>query len=122
MSDNPHLADAGLIQASAQRWEIAPWIKDAKPRLGLGQYQNRSYWAAGTYLPLVCFAYALLTHLWIARAGAQGQQTRHKAADLSTAAAQEQLHGLIWEALVAYLKEQCHGESARSALERLRVA
>jgi SRSO17 transposase len=122
VSDDPHLSDAGLIQAYEQRWEIEQWIKDAKQLLGLGQYQNRPYWAAVTHLHLVCFAYALLTHLRIARAGAQGQQIRHQAADLSTAAAQEQLRGLIWEDLVAYLKEQCHEESVLSALERLRVA
>src|SRR5205823_5674812 len=44
---------------------------------GLGQYQNRSYWAAVTHPHLVCFAYALLTHLRIEQTGAQGQRTRH---------------------------------------------
>jgi hypothetical protein len=122
VSDAPHLSDAGLIQAYEQRWEIAPWIKDAKLLLRLGQYQKRPYGAAVTHLQLVCLASALLTHLRIERAGAQGSQTRHKAAALSTAAAQEQLQGLIWEDLMAYLQEQCHGESALSALERLRVA
>jgi hypothetical protein len=122
VSDDPHLSDAGLIQAYEQRWAIEPWIKDAKPLLGLGQYQKRPYWAAVTHLHRVCFADALLTHLRIARAGAPGQQTRHKAADLSTAAAQEQRRGLIWEDLVAYLKEPCHGESVLAALARLRVA
>jgi len=85
-------------------------------------HQKRPYGAAVTHLQLVCLASALLTHLRIERAGAQGSQTRHKAAALSTAAAQEQLQGLIWEDLMAYLQEQCHGESALSALERLRVA
>jgi hypothetical protein len=122
VTDAPALSAAGLIQAYARRWEIEQWIKDAKQLLGLGQYQNRSYWAAVTHLHLVCFASALLTHLRIERAGVQGQRTRHKAADLSTVAAQEQLRGLIWEDLVTYLKEQCHEESVLAELERLRVA
>ena len=65
--------------------------------LGLGQYQNRTYQPAVTHLHLACFAYALLTHLRIMRPGAQGQRIYDKAADWSTAAAQEQLRGLIWE-------------------------
>jgi SRSO17 transposase len=122
VTDDPALPAAGLIQAYARRWAIEQWIQDTKQLLGLGQYQNRPYWAAVTHLHLVCFASALLTHLRIERAGVQGQRTRHKAADLSTAAAQEQLRGIIWEDLVAYLKAQCHEESILSELERLRVA
>jgi SRSO17 transposase len=122
VTDDPALPAAGLIQAYARRWAIEQWIKDTKQLLGLGQYQNRPYWAAVTHLHLVCFASALLTHLRIERAGVQGQRTRHKAADLSTAAAQEQLRGIIWEDLVAYLKAQCQEESILSELERLRVA
>jgi SRSO17 transposase len=122
VTDDPALPAAGLIQAYARRWAIEQWIQDTKQLLGLGQYQNRPYWAAVTHLHLVCFASALLTHLRIERAGVQGQRTRHKAADLSTAAAQEQLRGIIWEDLVAYLKAQCQEESILSELERLRVA
>jgi hypothetical protein len=101
---------------------IEPWVKDTKQLLGLGQYQNRSYWAAVTHLHLVCFAYALLTHLRIARTGAQGHQTRDKAAPVSTAAAQDQLRSLLWEDLIAYLKEERHGQPVLEELERLRVA
>jgi hypothetical protein len=103
-------------------YNIEPWVKDVKPWLGLGQYQNRSSWAAVTPRHLVCFADALLTHLRIERDGAQGQCTRKKAADLSTAAAQDQLRGVLWEDLMAYLKEQCHETSILAELERLRVA
>jgi hypothetical protein len=103
-------------------YNIEPWITDAKQRLGLGQYQNRSYGAAVTPRHLVCFADALLPHLRIERYGAQGQRTQHKAADLSTAAAQDQLRGLIWEDRVAYLQEQCYEKSVLAELERLRVA
>jgi hypothetical protein len=58
----------------------------------------------------------------IARPGARGQWRRDKAADLSNAAAQDQLRDLLWEDLVAYLEEQCHEKSVLAELERLRVA
>jgi SRSO17 transposase len=122
VTDDPEVSAAGLIQAYDRRWEIEPWLKDAKQLLGLGQYQNRSYRAAVTHLHLVCFAYALLTHLRIQQAGAQGQRRRDKAADLSTATAQDQLRSVIWEDFVVYLKEQCHEKSVLAELERLRVA
>jgi hypothetical protein len=70
----------------------------------------------------VCFAYALLTHLRIERYGAPGQRTRKKAAELSTAAAQDQLRGLLWEDLIIYLKEEHKGQPIIQELERLRVA
>ena len=101
---------------------IEQWIKDVKQLLGLGQYQNRSYGAAVTHLHLVCFADALLTHLRIERTGAPGQRTRHKAADLSTAAAQDQLRSLRWEDLITSLQEECPYQPVIEELERLRVA
>jgi SRSO17 transposase len=122
VTDAPALSAAGLIQAYNRRWEIEQWIKDTKQLLGLGQYQHRPYWAAVTHLHLVCFAYALLTHLRIHPAGAQGHQTRAKAADLSTATAQDQLRRLLWDDLVEYLKERNHDKSMLMELERLRVA
>jgi len=70
----------------------------------------------------VCFASALLTHLRIERTGAQGHQTRDKAADLSTAAAQDQLRSLLWEDLIIYLQEERHNQPVVEELERLRVA
>jgi hypothetical protein len=118
----PELSGAGLIQTYDRRGEIEPWLKDTKPLLGLGHYQHRSYWAAVIHLHLVCFADALLTHLRLERDGAQGQRTRKKAADLSTAATQDQLRGMLWEDLMADLKEQCHEQSILAELERLRVA
>jgi hypothetical protein len=89
---------------------------------GLGQYQNRPYGAAVTHLHLVCFAYALLTHLRLERYGAQDQRTHKKAADLSTAAAQDQLRGLLWDDLITYLREKRHGQPVIEELERLRMA
>jgi SRSO17 transposase len=122
VTDDPELSAAGLIQTYDKRWTIEPWVKDLKQLLGLGQYQNRPYRAAVIHRHLVCFAYALLTHLRIARYGAQGQRTRKKAADLSTAAAQDQLRGLLWEDLITYLQEKPHGQPVIDELERLRVA
>jgi hypothetical protein len=101
---------------------VEQFFKDSKQLLGLGQYQNRHYRAAVTHLHLVCFAYALLTHLRIMRPGAQGQRTCDKAAHWSTAAAQEQLRCLMWDDIIAYLKGEHHGESVLTALEHLRVA
>ena len=122
VTDAPALSAADVIRTYEKRWTIEPWLKDVKPWLGLGHYQNRSYWAAVTHLHLVCFAYALLTHLRIERPGAQGQRTRHKAAELSTATAQDQLRRLLWEDLMTYLKEGRHDQSVIEELERLRVA
>jgi hypothetical protein len=122
VADDPQLSAADLIQTYEKRWTIAPWVKDTKQLLGLGQYQNRPYRAAVTHLHLVCFAYACLTHLRIERHGAQGQRTRKRAADVSTAAAQDQLRALLWTDLITYLKEKAHGQPVIDALERLRVA
>jgi hypothetical protein len=122
VTDAPAWSAAGLLQAYDRRWDIAPWLQDTQPRLGLGPYQHRSYRAAVIHRHLVCFAYALLTHLRIARDGAQGQRTRKQAADVSTATAQEQLRSLLWEDRIAYLTEERHGQPVLEELERLRVA
>jgi hypothetical protein len=97
-------------------------VKDVKLLLGLGQYQNRSHWAAVTHLHLVCFAYTLLAYLRIQAAGAQGQRKPDNAADLPTAAAEELLRSLLWEDLITYLKEEHHDQPVIEELERLRVA
>jgi hypothetical protein len=122
VTDAPTLSAPDVIRTYDKRWTIEPWIQDTKPLLGLGHYQNRSYWAAVTHLHLVCFAYALLTHLRIERYGAQGRRTRATAADLSTATAQDQLRGLLWGDLIIYLKEKRQSPSIIEELERLRVA
>jgi hypothetical protein len=122
VTDAPELAAPDVIRTYDKRWTIEQFVKDLKPLLGLGQYQNRPYWAAVTHLHLVCFAYALLTHLRLARHGAQGQRTPDKVAGMSVATAQEALRCLLWDDLVAYLKEKYHGEAVITELERLRVA
>ena len=63
-----------------------------------------------------------LTHLRIERTGAPGHRTPDKAADLSTAAAQDRLRSLLWEDLITYLKEGSHDQPMIEKLERLRVA
>jgi SRSO17 transposase len=122
VTDAQALSAAGLIQAYEKRWAVEQFFKDSKQLLGLGPYQNRPYGAAVIHLHLVCFASALLTHLRIERYGAQGQSPRKKAADLSTAAAQDQLRGLLWEDLITYVREKRHGQPVIEELERLRVA
>jgi hypothetical protein len=121
-TEAPAWSAAGRLRVDHRRWEMEPWLKDVKPLLGLGQYQKRSSWAAVTPLHLVGFAAALLTPLRLERHGAQGQRRDDKAADLLTAAAQDQLRGLIWNDMVASLKEECHETSVLAELERLRVA
>jgi hypothetical protein len=105
-----------------RRWTIEQWVKDGTQLLGLGHSQNRPSGAAMTHLPLVCFASALLTHLCIHHAGAQGHRTQDKAVDLSTARAQDQRRSLLWEDRITSLKEERHDHHAIEALERLRVA
>ena len=122
VTDAPQLSAADIIRTYDKRWTIAPWVKDTKPLLGLGQYQNRSDWAAVTPRHLVCFASALLTHRRLARPGAQGHRTSDKAAPVSTAVAQDQLRSLLWEDLIAYLQAQRHDQPVLEELERLRVA
>jgi SRSO17 transposase len=122
VTDAPELPAADVIRTYDKRWTIEQWVKDLKQLLGLGQYQNRPYRAAVIHLHLVCFAYALLTHLRITRDGAQGQRKHDTAADRSTAAAQEQLRRLVWDDLVASLKEKYHDASLIAELEQLRVA
>jgi SRSO17 transposase len=122
VTDAPALSAAAVIRTYETRWAVEQFFKDSKQLLGLGPYQNRPYWAAVTHRHLVCLADALLPHLRIERNGAQGHQTRKKAAHLSTAAAQDQLRGVLGEDLMAYLKAQRPEHSILAELERLRVA
>ena len=110
-----------MVCAYSERWGIEVFFKDAKQLLGLGQYQNGNYAAAVTHLHLVCFAYALLTHLRLK--GEKGKRTRDYAAHWpSTGEAQNELRRLVWRDLVAYLEELPSGTSFVKGLERLLVA
>ena len=75
-----------------------------------------------THWHLICFAYALLTYLRLHHADAQGHRTHDKAADLSTATAQDQLRCLLWEDLSTSLKEARQDHPVIEELERFRVA
>jgi SRSO17 transposase len=120
VSDDPELSAEGVVEVYAHRWSIEVFFKDVKQHLGLGQYQNGSYRAAVTHLHLVCFAYALLTHLRLE--GAQGKSKKRHAALMSTSEAQNELRRLVWRDLVAYLEELPDGGSIVKELERLMVA
>ena len=98
-------------------WSIEVFFKDAKQLLGPGQYQNGSYRAAVTHLHLVCFAYALLTHIVIQHEGAQGK--RKDAVRLSTGDPQNELRRIVWNDLADYLKELPRGNSVVKEVDRL---
>jgi SRSO17 transposase len=121
VTDDPKLTGANIIRAYDGRWSIEVFFRDAKQLLGLGQYQNRSYRAAVTHLHLVCFAYALLTHIAIEREGAQGKRKK-KAAKMSTGDLQNELRRIVWDELAKYLRELPSGNSVVKELDRLITA
>ena len=109
-----------MIRTYDDRWSIEVFFKDSKQLLGLGQYQNVSYEAAVTHLHLVCFAYALLTHVAITREGAQGKQ--RPTARLSTASLQNEVRRIVWDDLTEYLKQFSSGNQIVKELEQLLIA
>jgi len=117
VTDDPNLSARKVIEAYDDRWSIEVFFKDAKQLLGLGQYQNGSYRAAVTHLHLVCFAYALLTHIAIDREGAKAK--RKNAARLSTRDLQNELRRIVWKDLVDYLNALPNGNSLVKELDRL---
>ena len=120
VTDAPDLTAGQIVEAYTHRWGIEVFFKDVKQHLGFGQYQNGSYRAAVTHLHLVCFAYALLTHLRIE--GAQGKRKRPRAATMSTSEAQNELRRLVWRDLVAHLEELPTGDAVIKELDRLLIA
>jgi SRSO17 transposase len=119
-TDDRKLSPADIIKAYNKRWSIEMFFKDAKQLLGLGQYQNRSYRAAVTHLHLVCFAYALLTHIAIERDGEKGK--RKKADRASMGNIQNELRRIVWEDTASYLKDMPDGNSVVKELSRLLMA
>jgi len=73
-----------------------------------------------THLHLVCFAYALVTHLRMQ--GTKGELKTLAATRMSTSEAQNELRGIAWRDLVAYLEELPGGDSVVKELERLLAA
>jgi hypothetical protein len=122
VTDDPDLSAEQIIREYDERWSIEVFWKDAKSLLGLGQYQNGSYRAAVTHLHLVCFAYALLTHIAIQREGAQGCRRKKRTEHLSTAQLQNELRRIVWEDLAEYLKQLPSGDSVVKELGRLLMA
>lgn len=120
-TDDPSLTAAGIIRSYDGRWSIEVFFRDAKQLLGFGQYQNRSLTAAVTHLHLVCFAYALLTHIAIDRECAQAKRKK-KTAKLSTGDLQNELRRIVWDETADYLKELPNGNSVIKELDRLLVA
>ncbi|MHC4739099.1 MAG: hypothetical protein ACYS9Y_09380 [Planctomycetota bacterium] len=103
-----------MMAAYDNRLSIELFFKDNKQLLGPGQYQNVFYDAAVTHLYLVCFAYALLTHIAISRKGAQGKQ---KSADrLSIAGLQNEMCRIVWDDLTDHLKQFSSGNQIAKSL------
>jgi len=119
VTDDPKLSAREMIQTYDDRWSIEVFFKDGKQLLGLGQYQNLSIEAAVTHLHLVCFAYALLTHVAITREGAQGK--RKSTARLSTTDLQNEVRRIVWDDLTDYLKQFSSGNQIIKELERLLI-
>ena len=120
VTDDPKLSTGQMIKTYDDRWSIEVFFKDGKQLLGLGQYQNVSYEAAVTHLHLVCFAYALLTHIAIMREGEKGKCKSN--AKLSTADLQNEARRIVWDDLTDHLKQFSSGTQIVKELERLLVA
>jgi len=120
VTDDPKLSACQIIQTYDDRWSIEVFFKDSKQLLGLGQYQNVSVEAAVTHLHLVCFAYALLTHIAITGEGAKGK--RKPVALMSTAELQNELRRIVWDDLTDYLKQFSSGDQIVKELGRLLAA
>jgi len=73
-----------------------------------------------THLHLVCFAYALLTHVAIKREGAHAK--RKPTARLSVAELQNELRRIVWNDLTEYLKQFSKETQIVKELERLLAA
>jgi hypothetical protein len=119
VTDDPKLSANQMIRTYDNRWSIEVFFKDTKQLLGLGQYQNVSIEAAVTHLHLVCFSYALLTHIAITREGAKGKKSTAK---LSTADLQNELRRILWDDLTEYLKQFSSGNQIVKELGRLLIA
>jgi len=119
VTDHPQLKATDIIKSYDARWNIEVFFKDAKQLLGLGRYQNRSYKAVVTHLHLVCFAYALLTHIAI---NGTCEKVKKKKAYTSIKDIQNILRRIVWNDTTKYLKELPNQNSVFKELSRLLVA
>lgn len=120
VTDHPGLKAVDIIRSYDIRWNIEVFFKDAKQLLGLGRYRNRSYKAAVTHLHLVCFAYALLTH--IALNSICEKENKKNKACVSMRNLQNILRTIIWNDTAQYLKELPNQNSVFKELSRLLIA
>ncbi len=120
VTDDPTLSTDQMIKTYNRRWSIEVFFKDSKQLLGLGQYQNLSYEAAVTHLHLVCFSYALLTHIAITGESAKGQ--RNVKSCKSVVDLQNEVRRIVWNDLANHLKQFSSGTQIIKELERLLVA
>jgi len=120
VTDDPKLSAGQMIRMYDERWSIEVFFKDGKQLLGLGQYQNVSLEAAVTHLHLVCFAYALLTHIAITGEGAKAK--RKSAVRLSTADLQNEARRIVWDDLTKHLKKLSNGTQIVKELGRLLIS
>ena len=115
VTDDKRLSPKKMIEIYDARWSIEVFFRDAKQLLGLGQYQNGTYRAAVIHLHLVCFAYALLTHLAI-----QGEKGKTKLpASASTADLQNRLRRIVWDDLRDHLVHSTSKEDIINELDKL---
>lgn len=119
-TDHPKLKATAIIRAYDIRWNIEVFFKDAKQLLGLGRYQNRSIKAVVTHLHLVCFAYALLTHIAITRKCEKEKKSNE--ANTSVRKLQDILRTITWKDTALHLKELPDGNSVFKELYRLLIA
>ena len=122
ITDDAALAPRETVIGYTARFFIEVFFKDAKQLLGLGQYQNRSYRAAVTHLHLVCFAYALLTHVAIRSASEKGKRKKLQAVHLSTERYQNDLRRIVWRDLAQHLRERPDAAAILKELDRLLLA
>ncbi|HOT74080.1 MAG TPA: hypothetical protein PLX18_12660 [Anaerohalosphaeraceae bacterium] len=71
-------------------------------------------------LHLVCFAYALLTHIAVTGEGVKAK--RKPAVKLSTADLQNEARRIVWDDLAEHLKQLSSGTQVVKELERLLIA
>ena len=105
-----------LAMLKPDKGDVVEFIIDDSKK----QKRGKTMEAAVTHLHLVCFAYALLTHIAIKREGAQGK--RKLVARMSTSELQNEVCRMVWADLTEYLKQFSSGDQIVKELERLLIA
>lgn len=106
-----------ILFGYANRFFIEQFFKDCKQLLGLGQHQNRDYRAAVVHLHLVCFSYALLTHLAISNSSAKTKNRNRNCH--SVMKLQCQLRRVIFEETLEVLQSESKPQRLIKRLKRL---